>query len=154
MEDKFWNSSTAKIVGVMLRTGNQPGLIAQYKTAMEEWAKANPTEVDAKALLAWLPMFKPRPFYTAAELVPLFPVLGFLFDFTQRIEAQKSAFMLKRELDFANLPMLENLDNAGTHNIFVFRHPLTGEDDHFFIVEQVHYWRKQKMSQAYFAEFF
>jgi hypothetical protein len=74
-----------------------------------------------------------RPFYTAEELMPLWPALAIATGFTDKWPSVlKSAKRLGHELDFFGLPRLFDLEYR-----------------QYFIVERIHYWRratKQKKS--------
>jgi len=97
-------TSTYKIVQAMKATGNRQGVIAQWKQMVETWAANAVNNSDAVAIRAWLPLWQVRNHYTAAELAPLWPVLGVVLGITARTEHQKSAKRLENELDFAGLP--------------------------------------------------
>ena len=116
----FFKSPTYRIVRAMRMTGNSPGIIAQWKARVSEWAHRNPTGKNEAAVLAWLPLWQPRPFYTAAELVPIFPVLEVALGFSARPSHVKSAARLANELKFAGLP-------------FFVKQGVT-----YFVVEQCH----------------
>lgn len=98
------NSTTYKIVQAMKATGNQAGVIAQWKQMVEIWAASEVNNPDAVAVRAWLPLWQVRNYYTAAELVPLWPVLALVLGITKTMEHPKSAKRLENELDFAGLP--------------------------------------------------
>jgi hypothetical protein len=84
----------------------------------------NRTDPNAAAVNAWLPLWQPRPFYTADELAPLWPALGIVTGFTNKWPTVlKSARRLEFELDFHGLPRLP----APCHD--------------YFIVERIHFWR-------------
>lgn len=120
---KFWDGPTYKIVKAMKATGNQPGVIAQWKAMIEEWAHTPPFDADKLAVQAWLPAWQVRPFYTAAELAPLFPALAVALRFTDRPPPQMGAARLRSALTYAGLP---SLMWSGTT---------------YFIVERIRYWR-------------
>lgn len=118
----YWRGETAHIVAAMRATGNKPGIIAQWKASMEEWA-SRAQGADAEAVKAMLPLWQVRPFYTAEELAPLWPALAIATGFTDKWPAvPKSARRIAHELDFYGLPRL-----AYAHQ--------------YFICERVHYWR-------------
>jgi hypothetical protein len=100
----FWNSPTYKIVKLMKATGNQTGVIEQWKAQVERWVCDNPTDPAAAALRAWLPLWQDRKYYSARELAPLWPALGLALGITKRLEPQKSVKRLEHELDYAGLP--------------------------------------------------
>lgn len=124
----FWKSDTYAIVKAFKANGNRPGLITQWKDAIEAWAMLpeNAALPDAKAVLSWLPSWQVRPFYTASELVPLWPVLAVAVGWSDRpTPIVRSAARLENELDFAGLPY------------FMW------EGRKYYIVERVHYWKEQ-----------
>jgi hypothetical protein len=120
----FWKGETHAIVKAMKATGNRPGVIAQWKQEMEDWAFARPVnDPDAQAVRAWLPHWEVRPFYTAEELAPMWPALAIAVGHSTRWPAvPKSARRLEFELDYADLPRLD----------FGYRQ--------FFVVERIHHW--------------
>lgn len=99
----FWKSDTARIVKTMKATGNAPGLIERWKDMVEAWALCNPGP-DAEAVKAWLPAWQIRPYYTAAELAPIFPMLAVTLGLRKKPEPQKGAARLENELRMAGLP--------------------------------------------------
>jgi hypothetical protein len=122
----FWKGSeTYHIIQAMKATGNRPGVIAQWKADVERWARFNYQNPDAVAVNAWLPLWQPRPFYTAEELMPLWPALAIATGFTDKWPSVlKSAKRLGHELDFFGLPRLDL------------------EYRQYFIVERIHHWRR------------
>lgn len=124
----FWESETYQIVKAMKRSGNRPGLIEEWKDAVERWAllPENANSADAAAVRAWLPTWQPRPFYTATELAPLWPALAIAIGYTTRMSAPKSPMRLANELDFAGLPraIIDNVRSS------------------YFIVERIHHWNR------------
>src|SRR5438309_10784301 len=66
---------TYHIVNAMRRAGNQ-GVIPRWKDSVARWAEMNSDSADAAAILAWLPFWHVRPFYTAEELSPMWPALA------------------------------------------------------------------------------
>lgn len=121
----YWKGGeTYHIIQAMKATGNQPGVIAEWKGAVAFWAQTNRTDPNAAAVNAWLPLWQPRPFYTADELAPLWPALGIVTGFTNRWPVVvKSARRLEFELDFHGLPRLPE------------------PWPQYFIVERLHHWR-------------
>lgn len=118
------SKETRHIIEMMKATGNRPGVIAQWKEAVADWAQKYRTNPDAAAVNAWLPLWQPRPFYTAKELAPMWPALAIATGFTNKWPAVlKSARRLEHELDFYGLPRL----------MIPFRQ--------YFVVERLHYWR-------------
>jgi hypothetical protein len=115
----FWKSDTYRIVRAMKATGNRPGVILLWKEMIERWAE-QATGPDAEAVRAFLPLWQPRPFYSAAELAPVFPVLAIALGLRERPEAQKSPARLANELRMAKLPHFER------------------DGEIYFVVEQCH----------------
>lgn len=138
----FWESPTYKVIHAMKASGNQPGLIAIWKREVETWANGNKSP-EAEAVKAWLPMWHPRPWYSASELAPIFPALAAAFDLGKM--TQRPPARLVYELDYGGLPMLKQ--PSGLLN---FRHPVTGIYDRFYIVERLHHWRDTPVSQEDF----
>lgn len=101
-------TTTYKIVQVMKATGNRPGIIAQWKSQVEQWVIDHPAAPEAAALNVWLPLWQVRNHYSARELVPIWPVLALVLGVTTRLDHEKSAKRLEHELDFARLPHFEN----------------------------------------------
>lgn len=101
---------TYHIIQAMKATGNRPGVIEQWKQAVAGWAQMHPTDPNAAAVNAWLPLWQTRPFYTANELAPMWPALAIATGFTNRWPVRqsliKSAARLEHELDFHRLPRL------------------------------------------------
>lgn len=119
----FWKGDVYAVVKAMKASGNQPGLIEQWKGTMEIWAMTH-SGPDADAIKTWLPHWQARPAYTAAELAPLWPMLAIAIGHTMRIPAvAKSPNRLENELRFAGLPHRE----------------IDGRK--YFIVERLHHWR-------------
>jgi hypothetical protein len=120
----YWKGGeTYHVVNAMLRAGNQ-GIISQWKEAVAGWAQMNRTDPNAAAVNAWLPLWQPRPFYTANELAPLWPALGIVTGFTNKWPTVlKSARRLENELDFHGLPRLQDYRE-------------------YFICERIHHWRQ------------
>ena len=144
--------TTAKIVAQMRAQGNQPGLVRILKKDIAQWALKNPWHRHSETVSAWLPYLKPRKFYTAAELVPLFPILALTMGLQPILLPQKSSARLSNELKFANLPVLKNANGTQT-----FVHPLQHRPplQEFFIVEEIHKWRERDLTQDEFeAEIF
>lgn len=147
----FWESDTYQIVKAMKRHGNRPGLISEWKDAVEHWAMLpeNAKLPDAEAVRAWLPNWQPRPFYTAAELAPLWPALAIAIGYSARMLPVRSARRLEHELDFAGLPRVK----------ITISGPICGtapvardcpDPSQFFIVERIHHWNRP----INFEEFF
>lgn len=126
----FWKSETWAIVKAMRASGNRQGLIATWKDQVEQWARAHPGDPDAKSVLAWLPYWHVRPFYTAAELAPIWPALAIAIGHTDKWpKVVKSAARLENELDYAGLPFRLILDKK------------------HYIVERLHYWKKAQKEE-------
>lgn len=122
-------SETPHIIQAMKATGNQPGVIERWKEAIAVWAQMNRADPNAVAVNAWLPLWQPRPFYTADELAPLWPALAIATGFTNRWPTVvKSARRLEFELDFYGLPRL-------------------AEFREYFICERLHHWRQAPMGE-------
>lgn len=102
----FWNSDTYKIVRWIKATGNRRGIIALFKAELEQWAQSG-VGPDAEAVKAWLPAWQDRPYYTAAELAPIFPVLAVALGLRIIPAPAKSAALLANELRMAGLPHFE-----------------------------------------------
>jgi hypothetical protein len=98
----YWKGGeTYHIIQAMKATGNQPGIIAQWKESVAAWAQMHRTDPTPRPSTHGFPLWQPRPFYTAEELAPLWPALGIATGFTQRWPAVlKSARRLEFELDF------------------------------------------------------
>ncbi len=118
-------SETYHIIQMLKATGNQVGVIEQWKGIVAEWARKNITNLDAQAVEAWLPHWQSRPLLTAEELAPMWPALAIATGFTNRWPlVPKSAKRLEHELLFYGLP----------HR--------TIEGRRYFAVEQLHVWRQ------------
>lgn len=134
----FWESDTYAIIKAMKRNGNRPGLIAEWKDAVERWAMLpeNVRNADAAAVRAWLPAWQPRPFYTATELAPMWPALAVAVGATMKLPHVKSPMRLANELDFGGLPRVRV--DYGIKDVAHFKvHPRD-----FFIVERIHHWNR------------
>jgi hypothetical protein len=135
MPNSFWNSDTYQIVQAMKATGNATGIIQCWKETVARWAALN-AGPDADAVNAWLPQWQVRPFYTAAELAPLWPVLAVTLGLCKRPRPPVSAARLANELKFVRLPFIV----------------IDGKE--YFIVEQIHRWSKTPPTQDELKEFF
>lgn len=136
MSNDFWESDTYQIVKAMKASGNQPGIIQCWKNDMEQWARSN-VGPDADAIKAWLPHWQIRPFYTAAELVPMWSVLAIALRLRERLPpVGKSSNRLENELIFAGLPYI----GFGGRK--------------YFIVEQIHRWVAKPPTQEELREIF
>jgi hypothetical protein len=134
-------SPTYEIVQIILRRGNEPGLISEWFDGMRAWAEAN-RGPDAAALKTWLGIVKARPFYTAAELAKFWPALKLTLGLSTRLDPEPSPNRLANELVFYGLPMLRNE--------FGFTFFPGEEKNPYFIVEHCHKWRDARMTQEEF----
>lgn len=122
---RFWQGETWAIVKAMKATGNQPGVIADWKEKVAQWAQMHRTDPNAAAVNAWLPLWQPRVGYTVEELAPMWPALAIAVGYTSHWPAVlKSPKRLEFELDYAGLPF---------HLVRLQK---------FYIVERVHHWSK------------
>ena len=119
-KNPFWDSPTYKIIKLMKATGNRSGVIRAWKESVERWAMTNPGDIHAAAALAWLPMWETRPYYTAAELAPIWPVLSVALGVTERPLPYKSSARLEHEMEYGGLPNF------------------TRDGKRYFVVEQLH----------------
>lgn len=119
---------TYHIVNAMRRAGNY-GVIARWKDSVARWAEMNSENADAAAVLAWLPFWQVRAFYTAEELAPMWPALAIATGYTDKWPVRqsliKSPAQLANELDFHRLPRVPGYPR-------------------YFICERFHHWRKAK----------
>lgn len=123
-------TETYHVIRAMKATGNQPGIIARWKEEVAGWAQMHRTDPNAAAVLAWLPLWQTRPFYTANELAPIWPALGIATGFrTTWPSVLKSAKRLEHELDFHRLPRL--------------RAPYRN----YFVCERLHYWKSAPLAE-------
>jgi len=119
----FWASPTYKIIKAMHATGNQAGIVAQWKARMEEWARNNPDVKEAEIVNSWLPLWQVRPFYTAAELAPLWPMIAVALGIVERPFHEFSPARLAFLLDYGKLPKVRY------------------NDKDYYVVERLHYWK-------------
>lgn len=156
----FWESETYAIIKAMKRSGNRPGVIAEWKDAVERWAglPENLSNKDAAAVRAWLPAWQPRPFYTATELAPMWPALAIAVGATMRLTHPKSAMRLEHELDFGGLPRVE----IGAGPVIRVKEPSEKIEDiphistypcDYFIVERIHHWNRPLSVKEFFDAF-
>lgn len=137
-KNPLWDGETYAIVKAMKATGNQPGVIARWKEFVELWAISRPGDKNAEAILAWLPHWQVRPFYTAEELAPMWPALSIAIEYTNIWPAvPKSAKRLEFELDYVGLPRLKQIQYGC-----------------YFIVERVHYWSREATLDEIRKEFY
>jgi len=113
-------TTTYRIVQAMKATGNQPGIVAQWKAQIEQWAANEVNNPDAVAVRAWLPLWQVRNHYSARELAPIWPVLAIVLGLTTQMEHIKSPARLENELNFARLPYFEK------------------DGEKYYYVEQIH----------------
>lgn len=132
----FWQGDVWRVMCLMKATGNSPGIIRQWKSLVELWASRNAATLEGKAMLAWLPLWQVRPFYTTAELAPILPALAHTFGITQRIQPAHSPLRLSNELSFGNMPYL----NMAHGDLQYFPNPATGQMEKYWIVERQKYW--------------
>lgn len=142
---EFWRSPVGCVVSVMRARGNKPSLIAEWVALAHQWALDHNTP-EAAAIRAWLPLFQPRPFYSARELAPLFPALIVALGFGEK-PPQLSAGLLENMLNFSNgLPVLQNANGSEWFCI-------PGEPEwiaRYYIVERLHYWKDKRLTQEEF----
>lgn len=100
----FHASPNYRIVKAMKAAGNRPGILQRWIEMIMDWAKKPPFDADKAAVIAWLPFWQTRPYYTAEELAPLFPVLAVALRFSDRPTELKSPGRLANELKMAGLP--------------------------------------------------
>jgi hypothetical protein len=148
--NQFWQGDTYAIIKALKANGNRPGLIQQWKDAVEDWASLpeNVANPDAKAVRAWLPLWRPRPFYTAAELSPIWPALAIAIGYTMRVLPQKGARRLEHELDYGGLPRV----HLSWNSVLSGSGPVRDIPDarQFFIVERIHYWTDRPITMEEF----
>lgn len=131
---------TYHIIRAMKATGNQQGIIVKWKDDVAAWAQMHRADPNAAAVLAWLPFWQSRPFYTAEELAPMWPALAIATGYTDRWPVRqsliKSAAWLEHELDFHRLPRLPEPYRK------------------YFVCERIHYWRSAPLTEikAVFAQ--
>lgn len=135
-------SDTYRIVQLILRRGNGPGLIAEWFDGMRQWAEAN-SGPDASALRVWLDIAKARPFYRSSELSRFWSPLRLTLGMTLRLEPPPSPNRLANELEFYGLPVIRRSDGVA----------LKVDGEKFFIVEESHRWRDCRFNEAEFREF-
>lgn len=129
MNNPFWRSPTYRIIQAMKATGNRAGVVEQWKESVRKWAEMNSTLSEAKAILAWLPYWQTRPFYTAEELAPMWPALAVALRIVARPFPVIPAARLSHLLDYGGLPRFE----------------MDGQK--FYIVEQIHTWKNKNYQE-------
>lgn len=121
------------IVRRMIEAGNGPGPIRGMLEAAQAWA-AKERGQDAEALKAWLPLVRlDRPFYTPAELAPLWPALKLSLGLETRLMDPPSPNRLANELKFHGLPLVK---------VDIF--------PEYFIVERCGFWKNVKFTKEGF----
>jgi hypothetical protein len=119
----FWKGGeTYHIIQAMKATGNQPGIIAQWKESVAAWAQMHRTDADAAAVNAWLPLVATAAVLHGRGIGALWPALGIATGFTNRWPACSNRRRLEFELDFHGLPRLRYFPE-------------------YFICERIHHWR-------------
>jgi hypothetical protein len=106
------------------------------------WAK-DQDSLEAKAVKLWLPTFKVRPIYTAAELCPIFPALSLYLKFSAKWVAPMSPARMKALLEFSQMPKLKNVDGS---NMFKW----SNKFNEYFIVGHVGKSQKLEFTQEEF----
>jgi len=144
VKNEFWQSPIYRIVRGMKACGNQPGMVTRWIASVEEWARRNRNHPDAKRVIDMLPYWQARPFYTAAELAPLIPALAVAFGISVVPPHVMSGARLGFTLDFAELPVLRNVN--GTE----WFHDRAGILQRYYIVEHIHRWSAEPISQEGF----
>lgn len=140
----FWSGPTYGVIQAMKARGNRPGIIQQWVALAHQWVLDHKGP-EAAAIRAWLPMFQSRPFYTAAELVPMFPALVVALGLTDR-PPRYSVGRLATELDYGKLPCVKNADGSQW-----FRNPADSTKvERFYIVERIHVWKDLELTQEEF----
>lgn len=123
-KNPFWTSPTYQIIQAIQAHKDGPGIVQQWKNCVQAWAEANRSSPDAQAVLTWLPLWEVRPYYTAEELAPIFPVLAMALGFSERPTQYKSAKRLAHELDYGRLPSFEM------------------QGKRYYLVERTHKWKE------------
>lgn len=135
-------SLTFQLVRTMRARGNKAGLIEDWKNKIAIWAENNPKHIDAKAIQSILPLWHVRPVYTAQELAPILPSLFVAAGLKEYPGPAIGPAMTKNLLIKSGLPMLGNGK--------LYRSPVSGKCDQYFIVERIHYWAKKPVDQKDF----
>lgn len=144
MSAAFWDGPTYAVIKGMKAAGNQQGMVARWIATVAKWADDHQGLADAAAIRAWLPHWQARPFYTAAELAPIFPALALAFTDRSTPPPTMSGARLANELKFGKLPVLRNANGS------TYFHNVMGILQEYFIVEQIHKWSKVALSQEEF----
>jgi hypothetical protein len=126
---------TRHIIDMMKATGNRPGIVAQWKGAVADWAQKYRTEPDAAAVNAWLPLWQPgrstppknwRPCGRRSLSQPASRTVGLA-----GLSAIKSARRgWRHELDFCGLPRLGHgyTKNISSWSAFIIGAQATKEE--------------------------
>lgn len=144
MKHPYFSGPTYAVIKGMRAAGNQPGMVARWIATVAQWADDHNGLADAAAIKAWLPYWRARPFYTAVELAPIFPALALAFTDARTPPPTMSGARLSHELDFGGLPKLRNANGT------TFFHDVMGILQEYFIVEQIHKWSREALTQEEF----
>jgi len=142
----FWSGPTYGVIQAMRATGNRPGVITQWVALAHQWALDH-RGPEANAIKAWLPYFKPRPFYNVDELAPMWPALIVALGLTDH-PPRPSAARLANELDYGGLPVLKRDDGEVWFRNSMDRTKIA----RYYIVERIHHWTKRKLTQGEFEK--
>lgn len=143
-KNPFWDSEIYKVIQGLKRCGNQPGMVATWIASVEQWANINVASPDAKAIRDMMPFWRARPFYTASELAPIIPALALAFGISTRPSPIMTGARLAYQLDYGGLPKLKR-DNGTS-----YFHDAMGVLREYYIVEHIHKWANEVMSQEEF----
>lgn len=143
-KNPFWDSEVYKVIVGLKRCGNQPGMVATWIASVAEWAERNAAHPDARAINGMLPLWRARPFYSASELAPIIPALALAFGISEKPSPAMTGARLQYQLEYGGLPKLRR-DNGTT-----FFHDTMGVLREYFIVEHIHKWAKEVLSQEEF----
>lgn len=143
MKDPFWNSPVYAVIKGMKAGGNMPGMVARWIAAADQWSSEHAPLKEAKVIRDMLPYWRARPFYTASELAPMFPALMKVFGIAD-YQPVMSGARLGYLLDQGGLPKLRNANGT------TFFHNAMGILQEFYIVEQIHKWSPEALSQEEF----
>lgn len=142
-KNPYWSSPVFAVIKGMKACGNQPGMVAQWIATAARWSNEHSALPEAKSIQAMLPYWRARPFYTAAELAPMFPALMKVFSIADRAPEMSGA-RLAYMLDDGGLPTLRNANGT------MFFHDAMGVLQKYYIVEHIHRWSKEVLSQEEF----
>lgn len=144
MKNSYWSSPVFQVIKGMKASGNMPGMVARWIDAAARWSTEHAPLAEAKSIQAMLPYWRARPFYTAAELAPMFPALMKVFGITDRQQPEMSGARLAFMLKDGGLPRLKNANGT------TYFHDGMGILQEFFIVERIHHWSAQVFTQEEF----